>query len=253
MSDDDRELLAHYVQRGREPWNISLEASWLDVQMRAYVEPRLTNGARVCNIGIGVGLWDDWLGYAVGARITSVDRDEDICRVLAIRQAREGHPHPARILCGDIREGVLGRERFDVITCVGSTLAEAGGDLREILRAHLRPTGILLSCEARATATSVVLACTSTNAEGRPMDPGMKAELIRCACTRINDPWRRFCGGCGRHLEPACGCGFVNAKSDAYCGGCGERTSHPSRTVTSSNPTTIPIDILDVISSAPAE
>ena len=47
-------------------------------------------------------------------------------------------------------------------------------------------------------------------------------ELIRCSCTRINDPWRRFCGGCGLALAPACGsCSFVNNKHDRFCGGCG--------------------------------
>jgi len=47
-------------------------------------------------------------------------------------------------------------------------------------------------------------------------------ELIRCRCTRINDPWRRFCGGCGSALEPCCDrCGFVNARTDRFCGGCG--------------------------------
>src|SRR4051812_34426440 len=46
-------------------------------------------------------------------------------------------------------------------------------------------------------------------------------ELIRCSCTRINNPWRRFCGGCGLSLAPACACGFVNGKSDRFCGGCG--------------------------------
>ena len=47
-------------------------------------------------------------------------------------------------------------------------------------------------------------------------------EIIRCACTRINDPWRRFCGGCGAMLAPACSsCGFVNSRHDRFCGGCG--------------------------------
>jgi hypothetical protein len=48
-------------------------------------------------------------------------------------------------------------------------------------------------------------------------------EFVRCSCTRINDPWRRFCGGCGSRLAPACGCGFVNGRHDRYCGGCGSK------------------------------
>ena len=47
------------------------------------------------------------------------------------------------------------------------------------------------------------------------------ASPILCTCKRINDPWRSFCGACGRKLEPACKCGFVNMKADKYCGGCG--------------------------------
>ena len=55
---EDAELLAHYVERGGEPWNVSLEASWLDFELRAWVKPRLPERWPVtaCNIGIGVGL-----------------------------------------------------------------------------------------------------------------------------------------------------------------------------------------------------
>ena len=78
----ETELLAHYVERGGEPWNVSLEAAWLDYELRAWVRPRLPTRwpARVCNIGIGVGLWDDWLGHELGVAITSIDRDAHICR-----------------------------------------------------------------------------------------------------------------------------------------------------------------------------
>ena len=53
-------------------------------------------------------------------------------------------------------------------------------------------------------------------------------EFVRCSCTRINNPWRRFCGGCGSRLAPACGCGFVNSQHDRYCGGCGSRVAQLS-------------------------
>ena len=43
-------------------------------------------------------------------------------------------------------------------------------------------------------------------------------------CGRENKPHRRFCGGCGRNLEPTCrGCGFENDLDDRFCGGCGDR------------------------------
>jgi SAM-dependent methyltransferase len=125
---EDAELLAHYIARGRESWNTSLEAAWLDYELRAFVMARLPKKRplSVLNVGIGVGLFDDWLGHVVGARITSVDRDPDICRVLELRQRRERHPFPAHVICGDVRDGVLAGKTFDVITVVGSTLDESG-------------------------------------------------------------------------------------------------------------------------------
>ena len=55
----ETELLAHYVERGGEPWNVSLEAAWLDYELRAWMKPRLPARwpVAVCNVGIGVGLW----------------------------------------------------------------------------------------------------------------------------------------------------------------------------------------------------
>jgi 2-polyprenyl-3-methyl-5-hydroxy-6-metoxy-1,4-benzoquinol methylase len=154
---EDSELLAHYIARGREAWNVSLEAAWLDYELRRYVLSRLpakrhperAHTLRVCNVGIGVGLFDDWLGHVIGACITSVDRDPDICRVFELRQRREGHPFPARVVCGDVRDGVLGNETFDVICAVGSTLDESGdrGATTRALEAALTPNGMLLVAE----------------------------------------------------------------------------------------------------------
>jgi SAM-dependent methyltransferase len=146
MTSETAELLEHYLERGREPWNVSLEAAWLDYELRAWVRPRLPARwpARVCNIGIGVGLWDDWLGHELGVAITSVDRDREVCRTFAVRQRREGHPFPARVVCGDLAE--VGAARFDVITIVGSTLAETGdrAALERAALAALAPGGVLL-------------------------------------------------------------------------------------------------------------
>lgn len=147
----ETELLAHYVERGGEPWNVSLEAAWLDYELRAWVRPRLPTRwpVAVCNIGIGVGLFDDWLGHELGAAITSVDRDPQICRTFAARQRRERHPHPAKVRCGDACDGLLGIARFDAITILGSTLAETG-DRAELEHAALRalvPGGSLLVVE----------------------------------------------------------------------------------------------------------
>jgi SAM-dependent methyltransferase len=147
MTSETTDLLAHYLARGREPWNVSLEASWLDYELRAWVRPRLPSGwpVRACNIGIGVGLWDDWLGHELGIAITSIDTDPEVCRTFAMRQRREGHPFPARVRCGNPC-GTLGRAHYDVVTIVGSTLAEtddrAGVERAAI--AALAPGGVLL-------------------------------------------------------------------------------------------------------------
>jgi 2-polyprenyl-3-methyl-5-hydroxy-6-metoxy-1,4-benzoquinol methylase len=172
-ANDDADLLAHYLERGREPWNVSLEASWLDYELRAYVAARLPTKRplRVCNVGIGVGLFDDWLGHHLGAEITSVDRDAEVCRIFTLRQRREQHPHPARVICGDVRDGALAGQSFDVITVVGSTLDESGdrGATLRALQESLAPDGVLLVAEvgqgaardAVRTCGDVWLACST--------------------------------------------------------------------------------------------
>jgi hypothetical protein len=248
LSDDDARLLEYYVQRGHGPWNLSLDAAWLDYELRRYVgdQLRMAFGGggiagtgdefghrarpgiretgdelghracpgiggtgdelrtafgetlaacghrarpsiaetcdrvargrprRVCNVGIGVGLWDDWLGYVIAGEITSIDRDRDICEVFELRQCRERHPHPARVICGDVFDRALTGDAFDVITCIGSTLHESGApeELREVLTASLAPTGRLIVAEVRETVgmPGVALTCTSTGRDGRPMD-----------------------------------------------------------------------------------
>jgi len=181
---EDSELLAHYIARGREPWNTSLEAAWLDYELRAFVAARLPakRPLSVCNVGIGVGLFDDWLGHEIGSRITSVDRDPAICRVFELRQRREGHAFPARVVCGDVRDGVLGDARFDVITVVGSTLDESGdrGATTRALQTALAPGGVLLVAEVGQgaagdrvrTCGDVWLACQTRSAEPRGSSAG---------------------------------------------------------------------------------
>ena len=90
VTDDQHALLDHYVARGREAWNTSTEAAWLEYRLRDWVEPLIParTPKRVCNVGIGVGLWDDWLGHVIGRqdRLISVDLDPEICRVFALRK-----------------------------------------------------------------------------------------------------------------------------------------------------------------------
>ncbi|MGE0395215.1 MAG: hypothetical protein AB7T06_00710 [Kofleriaceae bacterium] len=50
----------------------------------------------------------------------------------------------------------------------------------------------------------------------------MPAAKLNCTvCRRSNNPWRKFCGGCGTAFPNACKCGFVNTADDHFCGGCG--------------------------------
>lgn len=180
VTSDDADLLKHYLERGREPWNVSLEASWLDYELRAYIAARLPakRPLRVCNVGIGVGLFDDWLGHHLASSITSVDRDSEICRIFTLRQRREQHPHPARVIYGDVRDGVLAGMHFDVITVVGSTLDESGdrGETLRALQESLAPDGVLLVAEvgqgaardAVRTCGDVWLACSTRAGSPRP-------------------------------------------------------------------------------------
>lgn len=151
VTREDAELLDHYVRRGAEPSNLSLDAAWLDYELRSFVLSKLParRPLAVCNIGIGAGLWDDWLGRVVGAPITSVDRDPGVCRIFALRQQRERHPFPSIVLCGDVCDGVLGDRRFDVITIVGAALDEQNdrGRMMRALSGALAPGGLLLSGE----------------------------------------------------------------------------------------------------------
>ncbi|HUR26730.1 MAG TPA: hypothetical protein VM509_00975 [Planctomycetota bacterium] len=89
-------------------------------------------------------------------------------------------------------------------------------------------------------------------------------ELVRCVCSRLNNAWRSYCGGCGSALQPRCDCGFVNGKSDCFCGGCGGAMVSAIRGSSSSlrasdslrasnaNESTIPLDIIkDALSGEP--
>ena len=155
VTDDQVSLLEHYLARGHEAWNTSTDAAWLDFQLRDWVEPLIParTPKRVCNVGIGVGLWDDWLGHVIGRRdrLVSVDRDDEICRVFALRQARECHPLPALVVRGDLLAGVLPSSSFDLITVVGSGLEEIGSAYRAralaILVDALVPGGRLIVTE----------------------------------------------------------------------------------------------------------
>lgn len=141
---NDKRLLRFYLERGSaeaqrwnlSPGNLAAELSSRTL-VRAWVKPR--RGYEVCNLGIGVGEWDDYLGYWLEGRgtLTSVDDDADICAVFRHRQRRERHPNPARVLCRDLFAGRHPLGPFDLVTLVGSTASEAGS-LEAAVSAALR-------------------------------------------------------------------------------------------------------------------
>jgi SAM-dependent methyltransferase len=148
---DQDDLFAYYVARGHEAWNTSTDAAWLDFQLRDWVEPLIPAKApkRVCNVGIGVGLWDDWLGHVLDRRdrLISLDLDPEVCRVFSLRQARERHPLPALVVRGDVRAGALPAGAFDLITAINvDELGDRESALAALLDA-LAPDGRLIVTE----------------------------------------------------------------------------------------------------------
>ncbi len=107
-------------------WNLSAERLYIDCWTRFFLRERIDPAAcaRACNVGIGDGEWDDWLGYWLldHGSLTSVDIDEQIVASLGERQREAGHPNPARVIHGDLLRASLGP--FDLVTVVGSTLQE---------------------------------------------------------------------------------------------------------------------------------
>lgn len=146
----DADLLRHYLERGGEAWNLSAEAAYFEFRVRDFLERHATRRLpmQVANLGIGVGLWDDFLGHWLGegGKLTSVDADPAIAALLRYRQARERHPFPAEVVCADALGDALAPASFDLVTVVGSTPGESGDPHGLVRRAFalVRPGGQLL-------------------------------------------------------------------------------------------------------------
>lgn len=115
-------------------WNLSPERLYIDCWTRHALREHLTDAPlrRVCNVGIGAGAFDDWLGYWLQDRaaMVSVDIDPDIVEAFTARQRQEAHPNPAHPICADLFGAPPGT--FDLVTAVGSTIHETGDPLRAI-------------------------------------------------------------------------------------------------------------------------
>lgn len=91
MNMDDK--LFNYYLELKSPeageWNSSPECIHTELITRDYVrrEFTVTDGIKVCNVGIRTGDWDDYLGYWLKGKgdLTSIDINKDICEIFAYR------------------------------------------------------------------------------------------------------------------------------------------------------------------------
>ncbi|WP_052769872.1 bifunctional 2-polyprenyl-6-hydroxyphenol methylase/3-demethylubiquinol 3-O-methyltransferase UbiG [Paenibacillus sp. IHB B 3415] len=153
MKMDDDKLLQYYLElNGPDAgeWNSSPTCIHTLLATRDYVKKKFDvfDEIQVCNIGIGTGDWDDYLGYWLKGRgsLTSIDIDESICGIFEYRQQREQHPNPSKVLCKSIFDSDLPQEAFDIVTLIGSAINETG-DFKKCLDScfHLiKPGGHLM-------------------------------------------------------------------------------------------------------------
>jgi SAM-dependent methyltransferase len=129
----EEKLLNYYLAlKGPEAgeWNSSPDNLYAECMTRDYVRKEFVvkDGMQVCNIGIGTGDWDDYLGYWLKdkGQLTSIDIDADICELFAYRQQREEHSNPSQVLNRSIFDADLPQGAFDLVTLIGSTISEAG-------------------------------------------------------------------------------------------------------------------------------
>ncbi len=147
-SDDVQFLLRTYSQMyGPEagPWNLSLENKYLEYKFADFFETHfeVSENANICNIGIGAGEWDLYLSYKLkGGSLTSIDKEQVCCRQLERRLICEGNPNAVKVICSDAMLLDFS-EQFDIVTMVGSTVAEGGIGLALLEKAmgFVRPGG----------------------------------------------------------------------------------------------------------------
>lgn len=130
------------------PWNLSLQNKYLEYRLARFFEENfpVSEGADICNIGIGAGYWDRYLSYQLkGGGLTSIDVQEICCRQLEGCLLNERNPNRVRIIHSDVMllDGLA--EQFDIVTMVGSTRMESGlhEQILEKALSFLKPGGSL--------------------------------------------------------------------------------------------------------------
>jgi len=127
-------------------WILSPERLYLDCWTRFFLREHLDPSQIVsaCNVGIGPGEFDDWLGYLLVGHgsLTSVDIDHTVVAAHHARQVRKGHPNPSHVVHGDLLQTQLGP--YDLVTIVGSTVHETHTPAKALEHAQswVRPGGL---------------------------------------------------------------------------------------------------------------
>jgi len=113
---------------------LSAERLYVDCWTRAFLAEQVNPAGlhRICNVGIGQGGFDDWLGLWVPqeSEVVSIDIDGDVCDRFRAHQQHVGHPHPSNVVHADLLRAELGP--FDLVTVTGSTLHETHVPLRAL-------------------------------------------------------------------------------------------------------------------------
>ncbi len=132
-----------------ERWNLSPERLYLDCWTRWFLREHLRPSGleQACNVGIGLGEFDDWLGYWLEGhgQLVSIDIDGNLVQRFVERQAREKHPNPSRAVHAALLRADLGT--FDLVTMVGSTVHETHAPARALRCAQrwVKPGGWLFA------------------------------------------------------------------------------------------------------------
>ena len=111
------------------PWNLSVENKYLEYMLAKFFEENflVTEGAYICNVGIGAGYWDRYLSYKLkGGTLTSIDIDEAACQQLRECLINEKNPNKVTVIHSDVLSVNGLDDRFDIVTMVGSTRMESG-------------------------------------------------------------------------------------------------------------------------------
>ena len=109
-------------------WNTSLQNKYLEYMFACFLEENfiIHNDFDILNIGIGAGYWDRYLSYKVGnGSLTSVDIDRECADNLAACLENENNTNPIKVICADAITYDFDK-KFDLVTMVGSAVAESG-------------------------------------------------------------------------------------------------------------------------------